>query len=383
MDRADAVVIGAGVVGLAIARGLALARRDVIVIESQGLIGGGISSRNSEVIHAGIYYRTGSRKAVFCVSGKEMLYRYCADHAVQHRRCGKLVVAGDDGQISRLHELNERAHANGVHDLELLSRSQMTQLEPEIRGAAALLSPSTGIIDSHGLMLALQADIEANGGVVALSARLLSGCVGADGIELRIGGVEEFRIKADLVVNSAGLDAQAVSRSIEGIPTDQIPRQRLAKGSYYVLNRPSPFQRLVYPLPERGGLGIHATLDLGGRTRFGPDVEWIESPDYKVNAAGANAFYAAVRRYWPGLEDGALAPGYAGIRPKIVGPAEPEADFVIHGPDQHLGARIIALYGIESPGLTASLAIAEEVVRLARDGAPGSPPAAYATDVIP
>jgi L-2-hydroxyglutarate oxidase LhgO len=306
VERADAVVIGAGVVGLAIARRLALAGRDVIVTESQALIGSGTSSRNSEVIHAGIYYRMGSRKASHCVSGKEMLYRFCAERGVPHRRCGKLIVAGDEDQVSQLYELKERAHANGVHDLELLSATEIAQLEPEIRGAA------------------------------------------------------------DLVVKSAGLDAQAESRSIDGLPTDQIPPRRLAKGSYYVLNRPSPFQRLIYPVPEPGGLGIHATLDLGGRTRFGPDVEWIEAPDYAVNEAGSKPFYSAVRRYWPNLENGTLARGYAGIRPKIVGPGEPDGDFVLHGPKQRLGAGLIALYGIESPGLTASLAIAEEIVHLTR-----------------
>jgi L-2-hydroxyglutarate oxidase LhgO len=300
------------------------------------------------------------------VSGKEMLYRFCAERGVPHRRCGKLIVACDKDQVSRLHELKERARANGVCDLELLSAREIARLEPELRGAAAILSPSTGIIDSHALMLALQADLEAHGGVIAFSARVLSGQVTSDGIALRIEGIEEFDLKADWVVNSAGLEAQAVSRSIDGLPSDQIPPRWLAKGSYYALNRPSPFQRLVYPVPEAGGLGIHATLDLSGRARFGPDVEWIEAPDYAVREAGAKPFYAAVRRYWPNLENGALAPDYAGIRPKICGPGEPEGDFLLHGPDQHGGARVIALYGIESPGLTASLAIAEEIVQLTR-----------------
>lgn len=366
VERADAVVIGAGVVGLAIARGLALAGREVMVLEAKELIGSGISSRNSEVIHAGIYYPTGSRKALLCTAGREMLYHYCAERGIPHRRCGKLIVAMGKNQISRLHELRTQAAANGVRDLELLSPFEITQLEPAVRGSAALLSPSTGIIDSHALMLALQGDTEAHGGVVALSVGVLSGRVSSDGVALRVGGNEEFELKADLVVNSAGLDAQTVSRSIEGLPTDQIPPRRLAKGSYYVLNRAAPFQRLVYPVPEPGGLGIHATLDLGGQVRFGPDVHWIEAPDYSVTEAGASRFYPAVRHYWPDLEDGALAPGYAGIRPKIVGPGEPDGDFIVHGPSFHRGAKVIALYGIESPGLTASLAIAEEIVELAR-----------------
>jgi L-2-hydroxyglutarate oxidase LhgO len=366
MDCADAVVIGAGVVGLAIARGLALAGREVIVIEANELIGAGISSRNSEVIHAGIYYRTGSRKARLCTAGKEMLYRFCAEHGIPHRRCGKLIIATGQNQVPRLQELRERAYANGVRDLELLSPLEIAQLEPAVRGTAALLSPSTGIVDSHALMLALQGQVEAHGGLIALSTRLLSGRVRADGIVLRVGGLEEFELKADLVVNSAGLDAQAVSRCIAGLPNEQIPPRRLAKGSYYVLNRAAPFHRLVYPMPEPGGLGIHATLDLGGRVRFGPDAQWIDAPDYSVTQAGASRFYPAVRTYWPELEDGALVPGYAGIRPKIVGPGEPDGDFLVHGPADHQGANIIALYGIESPGLTASLAIADEIVTLAR-----------------
>jgi L-2-hydroxyglutarate oxidase LhgO len=366
MEHADVVVIGAGVVGLAIARALALAGREVIVFEAGALIGSGISSRNSEVIHAGIHYRIGSSKARLCVAGKEMLYRYCAEREIPHRRCGKLIVASSRNQLSRLRELREQACANGVRDLELLSPTEIAQLEPAVRGAAALLSPSTGIIDSHALMLALQADVESHGGTVALSTRLLSGRVSTDGINLRVDGLEDVELKANLVVNSAGLDAQAVSRSIDGLPSDRIPQRRLAKGSYYVLQRAAPFHRLVYPIPEPGGLGIHATPDLGGQMRFGPDVQWVDAPDYSVTEAGASRFYPAVRSYWPDLEDGALAPGYAGIRPKIVGPGEPDGDFLVHGPEDYQGAKVIALYGIESPGLTASLAIADEIVALAR-----------------
>jgi L-2-hydroxyglutarate oxidase LhgO len=366
MDQVDVVVIGAGVVGLAIARALALAGREVIVLEANELIGSGISSRNSEVIHAGIYYRTGSLKARLCTAGREMLYRFCAERGIPHRRCGKLIVASTKNQVSRLHELREQACLNGVRDLELLSPTEFAQLEPALRGAGALLSPSTGIVDSHALMLAFQADVESHGGLIAVSTRLLSGHVGADGITLRIDGLEEVELKANLVVNSAGLDAQAVSRSIEGLPSDRIPPRRLAKGSYYVLNRAAPFHRLVYPVPEAGGQGIHATLDLAGQVRFGPDVQWLDALDYSVTEAGAKRFYSAVRSYWPQLEDGALAPGYAGIRPKIVGPGEPDGDFLVHGPVDHQGAKVIALYGIESPGLTASLAIADEIVTLAR-----------------
>ena len=366
MDHAEVVVIGAGIVGLAIARGLALAGREVIVIEANELIGSGISSRNSEVIHAGIYYPAGSRKARLCTAGRELLYRFCAERAIPHRRCGKLIVASRENQVPRLNELRQQARANGVRDLELLSSNDVTRLEPAVRGAAALLSPSSGIIDSHALMLALQADTEAHGGVIALSTRLLSGRAGYGGVTLRLAGLDNFELKADLLINSAGLDAQAVSRSIDGLPSDRIPPLRLAKGSYYVLNRAAPFQRLVYPLPEPGGLGIHATLDLGGQVRFGPDVQWIDAPDYSVTEAGASRFYPAVRSYWPELEDGALSPGYAGIRPKIAARGEPDGDFLVHGPKDHRGAKVIALYGIESPGLTASLAIAEEIVALAR-----------------
>jgi L-2-hydroxyglutarate oxidase LhgO len=366
MDRADVVVVGAGVIGLTIARALARRGREVLVIESERGIGTGISARNSEVIHAGIYYRPGSLKARFCVEGKEQLYRFCVERGVPHRRCGKLVVAVSPREVERLREIEARARSNGVHDLEFLSQAQMNRLEPEVRGTAGLLSPSTGIVDSHALMLGLQADIESRGGIVACSTKLLSGLVVSEGILLRMSADAGWELVADLVINAAGLEAQAVSRSILGLPSGQIPTRRLAKGSYYVLARPAPFTHLIYPVPESGGLGVHATLDLDGQARFGPDVEWIETPDYTVTEQSGERFYDAVRRYWPGLPDRALAPGYAGIRPKIVGPDEPEGDFVIHGPKQHGGINVIALYGIESPGLTSSFAIARAVSELAQ-----------------
>lgn len=360
MERIDAVVIGAGVVGLAVARALALAGRDVIVLERAGEIGSETSSRNSEVIHAGIYYPTGSLKARSCVKGKQALYRYCTDHGVEHRRCGKLIVATDAAQIPTLAQLKEKAAANGVPDLEWRTPEQVRAVEPAVRCAAALWSPSSGIVDSHGLMLAYLGDAEAAGAMVALHAPLEAGAVTPEGIRLEVGGAAPITLLADTLVNAAGLYAVPVARKIAGLPAATIPPAYYAKGNYYTLAGRSPFSRLIYPVPEAAGLGVHVTVDLGGAARFGPDVEWVKRPDdYDVDPARAEAFYAAVRKYWPELADGALLPGYAGIRPKLQAPGEPAEDFVIQGAAAHGVPGLVNLYGIESPGLTASLALAD------------------------
>ncbi|MBF0356515.1 MAG: NAD(P)/FAD-dependent oxidoreductase [Alphaproteobacteria bacterium] len=358
MDKQDVVVIGAGVVGLAIARVLAMAGRDVLILEAEGAIGTQTSARNSEVIHAGLYYPKDSLKARFCVAGNRMLYAYCQDRGISHQRTGKLLVAVDETELELLDRLSAAALANGVQDLSRLSASQAEALEPELSCKAALLSPSTGIIDSHGLMLSLLADAEAKGAVLALKSAVTGGRVSEGGITLAVDGTE---IEAALVVNSAGLGAWAVARSIKGIPEGSIPPCHFAKGNYFSLTGKTPFKRLVYPVPGHAGLGVHFTRDLAGRARFGPDVEWVDAIDYKVDPKRAEVFYEAIRSYWPGLRDGALEPGYAGIRPKLQGPGDPQQDFWIGSPLPGL----IALYGIESPGLTSCLAIAEHVARMA------------------
>lgn len=362
-ERIDAVVIGAGVVGLACARSLALAGREVIVLESAGSIGTGTSSRNSEVIHAGIYYPTGSLKARTCVAGKQALYAYCESHGVEHRRCGKLIVATDEGQLPALKALKDKAAANGVEDLVFKSPQEAAALEPAVRCVGALLSPSTGILDSHGLMLAYQGDAEAAGAMLAFDAPVVAGAATAEGIRLEVGGAAPMALCAATVVNCAGLHASAVARRLEGLPPASVPTTYYAKGNYYVLAGRSPFGRLIYPMPEKAGLGVHVTVDLGGQARFGPDVEWVDSPDdYDVDPGRAEAFYEAVRRYWPELPDGALLPGYAGMRPKLQAPHEPPKDFLVQGPAAHGVPGLVNLYGIESPGLTASLALAELVL---------------------
>lgn len=361
-DRVDAVVIGAGVVGLAIGRALAHAGREVIVLERNARIGEGISSRSSEVIHAGLYYPRGSLKARLCVRGREQLYAYCRDKGVDHSRCGKLIVAIHEDQLERLEALRARALGNGVDDLAWLSAEQVHEREPVLRCAGALRSPSTGIVDSHGLMLALQGDLEAAGGAVALRSAFERGRIGSRGIALTIESHgETAELEAEWVVNSAALEASEVARALEGLDPAQVPVTRFAKGNYFMLQGKSPFSELIYPLPEPGGLGVHVTLDLGGRARFGPDVEWIERVDYDVDPRRAEAFYEAIRGYWPDLPDDGLVPGYAGVRPKLVGPGEPAADFLISGPSEHGVAGLVNLFGIESPGLTAALAIGEEV----------------------
>ncbi|MBO89513.1 MAG: FAD-dependent oxidoreductase [Rickettsiales bacterium] len=360
-EKVDCVVIGAGVVGLAVARELALAGREVIILESAELIGSETSSRNSEVIHAGIYYPKNSLKALFCVEGKKRLYQYCAEHGVPHQRCGKLIVATLPEQIDTLKEIQKKAAANGVDDLQMLSGNEATSIEPELNCVAALCSPSTGIIDSHSLMLAYQGDAEDHGAMIAFLSPVVDGELGTDGIFLNVGGEMPMRLSCKTVINSAGLYAPKVAQKISGFSTDNTPPAFYAKGNYYSLLGKPPFSRLIYPVPEPGGLGVHITIDLGGQARFGPDVEWIDQIEYSVDPQRSDKFYDAVRTYWPGLKDGALVPGYAGIRPKISGPGEEAADFVVQGPADHGVPGLVNLYGIESPGLTASLAIAEHV----------------------
>ncbi len=357
----DCVVAGAGVVGLAAARALALAGRDVLVVEAEDRIGTGVSSRNSEVIHAGIYYPQGSLKARLCVRGRDLLYEYVRARDVSHRQCGKLIVAAAD-QAGELQRIAARAAANGVGDLREIGEREAKAMEPELTCAAALHSPSTGIVDAQGYMLALLGDVERAGGALVLRTRIVEGKVTESAFELRCDGPEPCVLIAKTFVNAAGLSAPALARAVEGIPEPAIPQSYWAKGNYFALSGRAPFSRLVYPVPEPGGLGIHLTLDLGGQARFGPDVEWIDAPDYAVDPRRADRYYAAIRRYWPGLRDHALEPAYAGVRPKIVPAGAPDADFRIDGAEIHGVANLVNLFGIESPGLTSSLAIAEEVV---------------------
>ena len=365
----DCVVIGAGVVGLAIARALAQSGREVLVAEATEAIGTGTSSRNSEVIHAGIYYPAGSLKARLCVRGKHLLYAYCAERGIPHRRLGKLIVATSAEQAAQLEGIAQRARANGVDDLQFISGEDAMRLEPALQCTAALVSPSTGIVDSHALMLAYQGDAENAGAQCVFHTPLVSGRVRPEGgFDLQFGGDDAMSLSCNVLINSAGLQAPALARRIDGVPAASIPTDYLCKGSYFTLSGRAPFSRLIYPVPQHAGLGVHLTLDMGGQAKFGPDTEWVGTEDYTLDPARAEVFYAAVRSYWPALPDDALAPGYTGIRPKISGPHEPAADFVIAGPAAHGVRGLVNLFGIESPGLTSSLALAEETLaRLAAD----------------
>ena len=360
-DEVECVVVGAGVVGLATARALALAGQHVLVLERAHTIGFETSSRNSEVIHGGLYYPAASLKARCCVIGRERLYPYCRNNGIP--QIGKLIVAAKEDEIAGVERIAETARMNGVDDLQWLTATQAQCLEPELDCVAALLSPSTGIIDSHALMLAFQGEAEAAGAMVVLRTPVLSGRVRADGFDLAIGGDEPTCIRCRCLVNAAGLYAPALAQAIDGVPRETIPPAYFCRGVYFSLAGQAPFRRLVYPVPPPGGLGVHITVDLAGQARFGPDVEWISEVDYTVDPARGDAFYAAIRTYWPRLRDGALQPGYAGVRPKISGPKEPAADFVVQGPKTHGVPGLINLYGIESPGLTASMPLADEVVR--------------------
>jgi L-2-hydroxyglutarate oxidase LhgO len=358
-EHVECAVIGAGVVGLACARALAIQGREVIILEAESAFGTHTSARNSEVIHAGIYYATGSLKARLCVAGKQALYRYCEEHDVAHRRIGKLLVATSEDQLAGLEKYRQQAAVNGVLDLEPVAPSELRELEPEVACLAGLHSPSTGIIDSHGLMLAYLGDAQRHGAHLALGSPVLSGSIEDDGIVLNVGGAESMSIRCDVVVNSAGLRAQAVARTMTGLRPETVPPTYYAIGHYYTLSGRAPFRRLIYPVARPDWLGVHVTLDLGGQVKFGPDFEWIDRIDYRFDEGREAAFYRAIRDYYPGLGDGTLQPGYTGIRPRITGPGDPAQDFVIQGPREHGVAGLVNLYGIESPGLTASLAIAE------------------------
>ena len=362
-EKIDCAVIGAGVVGLAVARALALAGREVMVLESEGGIGTGTSSRNSEVIHAGIYYPQGSLKAQLCVQGKQMLYAYADERSVPYRRCGKLIVATAPEQVGELEGIVAKARANGVDDLGIFTREQVQAMESQLRCVAAVHSPSTGIVDSHALMLSLQADLENAGGMVALKSPVVRADCSGGHIDLFAEDGTQLRCAS--VVNAAGLNAPGLARRFAGLSDELLPTAYYAKGNYFTLSGRAPFGRLVYPVPEPGGLGVHLTLDLGGQAKFGPDVQWVDGPeDLVVDPKRGQGFYAEVRKYWPALPDGALAAGYAGIRPKISGPGQPAADFMLQGPSAHGVEGLVNLFGIESPGLTSSLAIGARVAEM-------------------
>lgn len=366
MEKLDAVVVGAGVVGLAAARALALAGRDVVLLESTADIGSGISSRNSEVIHAGLYYPPGSLKARLCIEGRDRLYQYCASRKIPHRQTGKLIVAVGAEQLPALLALQQSAHALGAGELPLLNQQDVAAKEPALTCAAALHSPRSGIIDSHALMLSLLGDMEAEGGWLARNTPLLAARPSDDGgFILQTGGSDPMVFSVRLLVLCTGLETQALAQKITGLNPASVPRLHLAKGTYFSLRGPSPFRHLIYPLPEPGlaGLGTHVTLDMAGQARFGPDVEWVETIDYSVDASRAAPFYKAVRQYWPDLADDCLSPAYSGIRPKLSGPGEPAADFRLDGKERHGLDNLLVLYGIESPGLTSCLALADEVLR--------------------
>lgn len=354
------LVIGAGVVGLACGRALARGGHEVIVAEATRGIGNGVSSRNSEVIHAGMYYPAESLRAEHCTRGRRVLYDYCASHGVAHKRCGKLIVATSDAELKKIESIHAQGLKNGVEDLAFIGANAIRELEPELNAVGAMLSPHTGIIDSHALMLALQGDMEDAGGVVAFGTKVERLTPSAHGWEVRVAGEAEPML-VDAVVNSAGLGAQSIARATDGYPAVRVPRLVLAKGNYFGYTGRPVFSHLIYPAPVDGGLGTHVTLDLAGRMRFGPDVEWIDEERYEVDPARAESFYARIRTYWPGLPDGTLVPDYAGIRPKLTGPGEPAADFVVEAEAEHGLRRLVNLFGIESPGLTSSMSLADAV----------------------
>src|SRR4051794_3190193 len=357
----DVLVIGAGVVGLAIARALAMRGHGVIVAERTGGIGNGVSSRNSEVIHGGMYYPKDSSRARHCVAGRRLLYAYCESHGVPHRKCGKLIVATNDLEQAKIEGIHQQGLANGVEGLELVGGAEARRLEPNLTATGAILSSETGIIDSHAFMLALQGDLEDHGGAIAFQTAVTRLERSDAGWNVHLDASDPEPIVVDAVVNSASLAAQALALATDGYPTERVPRQVLARGNYFsCLGRPA-FTHLIYPAPVEGGLGTHLTLDLAGRMRFGPDVEWIETESYEVDPRRAALFYASIRRWWPGLPDGVLVPDYSGIRPKLTGPGEPPADFVIDGPAEHGLSGLVHLFGIESPGLTCALSLAEDV----------------------
>lgn len=366
MNDVDCIVIGAGVIGLAAARALARSGREVIILESERHFGTHTSSRNSEVIHAGIHYEPNSLKARLCLAGRDLLYGYCAERGIPHRRCGKLTVATEDSQVAALEKIESNARASGVFDLAWLDENEARRAEPELRCVRALSSPSTGIIDSHALMQSLLADAEANGATIAYDTNVTSLHTTAGGIEIAINGETVPAVRAGMIVNAAGLQANRVASGIRDFPARFIPKVSFAKGSYFALSGASPFSRLVYPAPPPGGhLGIHMTLDLGGAARFGPDSEWVQVIDYAVDARRVGMFVDAVKQYWPRVTGARLYPAYAGIRPKVSGPGEPARDFCISGPREHGVAGVVNLFGMESPGLTASMAIAQYIEGMA------------------
>jgi L-2-hydroxyglutarate oxidase LhgO len=365
MEKTDCVVVGAGVIGLAVARALALAGREVLVLEAHDCIGSEISSRNSEVIHAGIYYPAGSLKARFCVQGRKQLYRYCEQHHVPFKRCGKFIIATEEQQRPNLKTIMEKALNNGVDDMVYLDKNEMQRREPQIKCVSALWSPSTGLIDSHNYMLALQADLENAGGIIVFNTRVNAGSGANRSPQLDvISSGSSFRLAANYVVNCAGLGSDKLAQAIAGIKLETLPVYSYAKGNYFTYSGKSPFTSLIYPVPDDYGLGVHVTHDMAGNLRFGPDVEWIDEIDYAVDPRRSEVFYQAIRSYWPDLEDNSLLPAYAGIRPKINGPGLPSVDFAIQDESEHGVTGLINLFGIESPGLTSSLALADHVSKM-------------------
>lgn len=364
VERADAVVVGAGVIGLAVARALALSGREVIVLERHDAIGVETSSRNSEVIHAGIYYKPSGMRGRLCVKGRDALYDYCIERGVTHQRCGKLIVASGEAEIGRLSSIKQNAERNGVDDLQMIDGAEARRMEPGLLCHAAIHSPSSGIVDSHELMLALLGDLEAAGGVLALRAPVHRGVVRDDGIDIQISGDDPITLRVKTLVNCGGLWADRIARSIDGIPLETIPALKYGKGQYFSYTGKAPFKRLIYPVPPADSQGVHYTRDLGGQAKLGPDLNYVSSnTDYDVDASRREAFAVAAKRFWPELDAERLVPGYAGIRPKIKGPGE-EGDFVFSDVSVHGVKGYLGLYGIESPGLTTCLAIADHTARL-------------------